>query len=67
MAHAGAQQGLHAGTEGVQLFQGDKGLNRPGEAAAVDPDGPGSLQQLPAEGQGQGMACCRGSAVDQVF
>ena len=49
MAHAGAQQGLHAGTEGVQLFQGDKGLNRPGEAAAV------------------GMACCRGSAVDQVF
>ena len=64
MAHAGAQQGLHAGTEGVQLFQGDKGLNRPGEAAAVDPV-PSSSSRPKA--RARGMACCRGSAVDQVF
>ena len=61
------QKFFHASLEGGQLFLGDKGLDGAGKATSVDPDGPSALQQLPPDGQARGMACCRGSATDQVF
>ena len=54
VAFAAAQQGLYTCLEAIQPLLGDECLDRAREAAAVDPDGPGSLQQLPSHRQGQG-------------
>ena len=45
MAGPLTQDSLDAGAEMLQLLQGDKGLDRPGEAAAVDAVGAAALQQ----------------------
>ena len=49
-----AQQGFHAGLEPGQPFLGHEGLDGARKAASVNPDGPGALQQLRPQGQGQG-------------
>ena len=51
MAHPRTEQSFHTGAEGLELLQRYKGLYRPGEAAAMDPDGACAVQQLPAQGQ----------------
>ena len=43
MAGPCAQHRIDAGPEGIQQVEGDKGLDRSGEAAAVDPVGPPAL------------------------
>lgn len=55
MAGALSGQKFHAGYKALQHIQGDKGLDSPRKAAAVDPAGAAAMQQLLGQGQQQGQ------------
>ena len=62
MAAAGANDGLDAGLERLQLLQGDKGLHGAGKTAAVDPDRALAGQQMLGGGDGDGHLLVLGVA-----
>ena len=56
MASALAQRRINAGTEGFQQVEGDKGLNRSGEAAAVYAYRAAAIKQFLTKGYSESHA-----------